>query len=156
STFTFVTIMATELSGAATSNVVDKFSANENGVSAVNPWTSNATAAQSTAGNYGLGVAFEINLGSQTFTAGRGWAGVATDPGGNLFFEAQNPVSGTSAVSATGNISTTNNADVIAIAVTLKGAAPKITSLSPTVGPPSPVGSSITITGTNFGASQGS
>src|SRR5262249_38353891 len=32
---------------------------------------------------------------------------------------------------------------------------PNITSISPTVGPPSPVGSSLTINGTNFGSPQG-
>jgi uncharacterized membrane protein len=118
--FTEEHMIAMELSGAATSNVIDRFSSNDNGFSSANPWTSNATSAQSTSGDYGIGVAYEIYQGGQTFTAGSGWTGVATDGSGSIFLEEQNTVSGTSAIAATGSISNTNSARVIAITATLK------------------------------------
>jgi hypothetical protein len=56
-------------------------------------------------------------------TASSGWTAVATDASGSIFFEEQNPVTGTSAVTATGKIGITTG-DVLVIAVTLKPASP--------------------------------
>jgi hypothetical protein len=147
-----------ELNGAASSAVLDQVVGFDNAFGVANPWTSHSTAAQSTAGDYAIGVGYEFRLGGQTFTAGSGWTAVGADNAGTIFLEEQNTASGTSSIAATGNISTTANAQVLALAATLKPAsgggvpAPSITGLTPNSGA---IGSSVVIAGSNFGTTQG-
>jgi hypothetical protein len=118
--FTTMTTVVMELRGVATVSATDQSAGNDNGFGGANPWTSNSTAVQGATNEYGIGVAYEFRLGLQTFVAGSGWTAIGTDSAGTIFFEEQNPVSGTSAIAATGTISTTTNAQVMAIAATLK------------------------------------
>lgn len=61
------------------------------------------------------------------------------------------------AAATTGDlIVTVNGIDTNQVPFTVLPPQPSISNISPTVGPPSPVGSSLTIHGANFGSSQGS
>jgi hypothetical protein len=139
-----------EYSGVATSNSLDSTAA------AAGTGTAASSGNTTTAVNGDLLLGSVSTVNSATFTAGAGYVirdSVPNGSGAKLITEDQiQAAAGTASVTATLAASDTWGALLAAFKPAGGVAAPGITSLSPTTGP---AGTSVTITGTNFGASQG-
>ena len=140
-----------EYSGLATSSSLD-VTAGVTGTS-TSPNSGNATTTAN--GDLLLGAIATTN--SATFTVGTGYSAddfVPAEPNTKLLAEDQAQAAA-GAASASASIDATDTWGAVLAAFKLAsggGTAPSITSLSPTSGP---VNTSVTITGTNFGSTQG-